>query len=502
MQRVWPLVAVLVVSGGACGAAPGQQTDLRAAALEGLRRAVSFFRSQVAVHGTYLWQYSEDLALREGEGVASATQGWVQPPGTPSVGEAFLDAYEATGDPFYLDAARETARGLTRGQLQSGGWTYPIEFDPAKRARFAYRDQAAGRGQNASTLDDDTTQAALRFLIRADRALGFKDAVVHDSVRYGIECLLKAQYPNGAWPQRWDKFPEPDKFPVKPAAFPETWPRTWPGNQQYGRFYTLNDNALVSTIQTLLEASRALAAPVPGNDLSNLASRCRTAAEKAGEFLLLAQMPEPQPAWAQQYDFDMHPVWARKFEPPAITGGESQAVLRMLLELYRQTGQAKYLAPIPRALEYLRRSCLPDGRLARFYELRTNRPLYFTRQYELTYDDTDLPTHYAFKVADGTAAIARAFERLKAGSPRTDSSPAPRQPVRPAAPSLAQVKTILAALDDRGRWVEQGRLRYHRAPDQPKRVIRTDTFIRNVKLLSRYLAATQPEALPQPDQTW
>src|SRR5210317_2163203 len=97
----------------------------------------------------------------------------------------------------------------------------------------------------------------------------------------------------------------------------------------------------------------------------------RDAAEKAGNFILLAQMPEPQPAWAQQYDFEMHPTWARKFEPPAVTGGESQGVLRTLLMLYRNTGESKFLEPIPRAIDYLRRSRLSDGRFARFYELES-----------------------------------------------------------------------------------------------------------------------------------
>src|SRR5690606_12204990 len=92
----------------------------------------------------------------------------------------------------------------------------------------------------------------------------------------------------------------------------------------------------------------------------------REAAERAGGFILLAQMPEPQPAWAQQYDAQMHPAWARKFEPPSVTGGESQGVLRILLKLYSETGDKKYLEPFPRALDYLRRSRLSDGRLARF----------------------------------------------------------------------------------------------------------------------------------------
>ena len=36
------------------------------------------------------------------------------------------------------------------------------------------------------------------------------------------------------------------------------------------------------------------------------------ALRKLGDFLILAQMPEPQPAWAQQYNYEMKPIWARE----------------------------------------------------------------------------------------------------------------------------------------------------------------------------------------------
>ena len=175
----------------------------------------------------------------------------------------------------------------------------------------------------------------------------------------------------------------------------------------------------------MLEAARVYEEP-----------RYRAAALRGGDFVLLAQMPDPQPAWAQQYDADMHPAWARRFEPPAVTGGESHGAMRILLHVYRETGDAKYLEPIPRALAYLRRSRLPDGRLARFYELETNRPLYFTKDYRLTYDDSDMPTHYAFKVGDRTDSIAREYERLRAGGPARPDDPAapPRPPAGGARP--------------------------------------------------------------------
>ena len=87
-----------------------------------LKKAVTFFQDKVSIEGGYLWRYSEDLSLREGETAATATQAWVQPPGTPSVGEALLAAFERTQDKYLLDSAVRTARALVKGQLASGGW--------------------------------------------------------------------------------------------------------------------------------------------------------------------------------------------------------------------------------------------------------------------------------------------------------------------------------------------------------------------------------------------
>jgi|GEM_PF-242887 len=477
-----PAVAsmALIVVIGVAGAAGADDGLLRRQAAETLRKASEFFCNRVATEGGYLWRYSEDLARREGEGKASAGTVWVQPPGTPSVGMVFLEAYRATGEEFYREAARKAGYCLVRGQLRSGGWDYRIEFDTAQRKRYAYRvdppDQRT-RQRNTSTLDDDTTQAAVRLLVRLDQALEFKDATIHETAQSALATLGAVQYPNGAWPQRFEGPPDGEKFPVRKAAYPESWSRTWPG-EKYAGYYTFNDNAIGDTIDVLFEAARVYGDP-----------RSRRAAEKGGDFILLAEMPEPQPAWAQQYDARMQPAWARKFEPPAVTGGESHGVMKTLLAVYRETGNRKYLEPIPRAIAYLRRSELPDGRLARFYELKTNRPLYFTRQYELTYSDADTPTHYAFKVSSGLDAIEREYRRLLAADSK-DLRPRPAPP--PAAPSprlAAQVKAAIAALDPQGRWVEEGRLRYHGPDDPARRIIDCGSFIRNVRVLSAYLAA-------------
>ena len=236
-----------------------------------------------------------------------------------------------------------------------------------------------------------------------DRELQFQDPAIHGAAEYALEHLLQAQFPNGAWPQRFSEPPRAEEYPVLQATYPETWSRTF-SKPSYAGYYTFNDNTIADMIATMLEAKQ-----IYGLDLY------QAAAEKAGDFIILAQMPDPQPAWAQQYDPQMHPAWARKFEPPAITGGESQGVMRVLMQLYRATGKRKYLEPIPRAIAYLRSATLPDGRLARFYELKTNKPLYFTTQYELTYEDNDLPTHYSFQVSSQLETIQRQYDQFGAG---------------------------------------------------------------------------------------
>jgi hypothetical protein len=448
-------------------------------AKKALRGAVQFFHSEVASFSGYLWRYSSDLMLREGEGKATETMIWVQPPGTPSVGQAYLDAYETAGEQLYLDAARDSARALLRGQLRSGGWSYHIEFDPAKRQRYGYRDVPKQKRQRQkTTLDDNTTQSAVHFLMRLDKILQFNDQKIHEAVTYALEAMLKAQFPNGGWYQWWDRYPSPasvEDYPVKAAGYPPEWPRTWQ-NDWTGRYF-INDNVMMDMIAIMLDAYE-----IYGNE------KYFESALKAGDFLILAQMPEPQPGWAQQYDHNMHPVWDRKFEPPAITGGESQSVLETLMLLYRKTGKKKYLVSVPRAILYFRKSQLPDGRLARFYELKTNKPLYFTKDYHLTYSSADMPTHYSFIIESRLDSIEAKYRLLLKTDP-SDLQTQSNEKTQRLSPALAaRARKIIDSLDKRGAWVEQGRLRSHKV--EPKSgIIDSRTFVNNVRTLCRFLSA-------------
>ncbi len=451
-----------------------QQNDsaLRDEALQALKRAASFYRAKVASHGGYVYYYSVDLTERWGEGEASPDTIFVQPPGTPTVGMAYLRAHAATGDRFYLDAAREAAEALVDGQLESGGWTQVIHFARPRRGRMGkYRKRRVG-SWNVSSLDDGQTQAALAMLIRADQALGFQHAEIHEAAAYGLDALLKAQFANGGFPQGWRAPVQPQ--PVRKARLPDYDWKTEGRVKNYWDYYTLNDNVAGTVCETLIVAHQVY------KDKKHLAALARL-----GDFLILAQMPDPQPGWCQQYNYEMVPMWARKFEPPAITGWESQDVMETLIKIARHTGRKKYLEPIAPALEYFTRKCLlPDGKIARYYELKTNKPLYMDKSYRLTYDDSSVPGHYGWKQPARFERIRKAYEAALKGQ----SAPGPR-----AARELeAAVRRIIKELDKDGRWITThagenlvGRPKFKRG----FRYISSDVFSRNIETLSEYIAS-------------
>ena len=468
-------------------------------------KAVSFMHSRAAVHGGFVYRYSADFRLREAEGIPGSDTIWIQPPGTPAVGDAMLEAYEATGDTSCLKAASDAALALSRTQLLSGGWDYSGHFDAEQRGQHAYQRSATGEllnpksnpssaagwhlwkqhkfKANYSTLDDDVTQSATRLLLRVDAALQTKDAEIHEAAQQAVKTLMAIQYSSGGWSTTFDALPSEtasaSMYPIKAASYPADWPRKWP--KDFTGCYVLNDNLHATAMRTLLLAKT---------------TESIAAAKRAGDFLLLAQMPDPQPAWAQQYDAEMHPCWSRAFEPTSISGRESQAVMWALLRLVEATGDKKYLAPIPRAVAYLKQSRLPNGKVARFYELQTNKPLYFVRGkggkgFEMSYDGRKASSNYGWEWDFEGEAIMAAHDALKRGD----------KPIYPKAeherwnlpPSDTDVDSILKAMSAEGAWLETEGDRGIMRDASGKKVspqggvIHSDTFVQNVRALSAWL---------------
>lgn len=432
-----------------------QETPTPDAVKAALRKATDYLVS-ISTEGGYLWWYSKDLKQRRGEETATDTQIWVQPPGTPSVGTVFLRAYLATKDEAHLAAALGAANALVRGQLESGGWSYVIEFDPKKRREWAYHVDSAASARdfkfrkNVTTFDDDNTQSALTFLMTfLDVATNLppeKLKPIRSALEFGLNRMIDAQYPVGAWPQRFDGQPyNPANHPVKPASIPADWPRHWP-RAEYGGFYTLNDNTQSDCIRTMLAAYRHT-----GDE------KFLQAAKRGGGFLILAQLPEPQPAWAQQYNYEMQPAWARAFEPPAVCTGESGGVVRTLGRLYLETGDKKFIQPIPAFIEWVRRSQLSPERWARLYELGTNKPIYGDRDGEIHYTLAEVSAErqrgYSWQGSFGLPETMEWCERLQREDREKMLKAERRRENQASRPNSRTVATILNCQEASGRWV-------------------------------------------------
>lgn len=435
-------------------------------ALEGLLRAATCFHDTLSCEGGYLWKYKADLSEQWGEQKATKTQIWVQPPGTPSVGLLLLSAWQVTGEQRYLDWARQAGYALATGQLASGGWDYWISFS-SEGALKHYRlsDSRAGKapriGQlNQSTFDDNTTQSALRLLMALDRALNQQDEKIHTAAQEGLKCLWSAQFRNGAWPQR---------FPLSPL--------------HYSRYATFNDNAMNDCLLVMLEA----AATYDDELWHSCALRC-------GDYILASQLPAPQAGWAQQYTDDGKPAPARWFEPAAVCSAVTARNLRTLLTLHSETADEKWLAPFPAALEWLRNSRLPNGKWARFYELRTNKPLYVTNDRKIINEYTDeVRPGYSWEGDWGIDSLELEYLQLlgelASGAWKQQrpfdftTPPAPRTYTPEQIAELAKkAETVLASLDEQGRWVREDGWIY------------SEDFLRNCQALLEYLGAVPAEA--------
>jgi len=276
-------------------------------------------------------------------------------------------------------------------------------------------------------------------------------------VRLGLAFLLEAQFPCGAWPQ-W--------YPLRGG---------------YHDYYTFNDNTINDCIRVLVDAHRQYgrAAYLAG-------------ARRGGDFIIASRLAEPQAGWAQQYSHDMKPAWARAFEPPAVCSAATARNIRTLVDLAVYTRDAKYLKPIPKALEWLERSKLKDGTWARLYELGTNKPIYGDRDRKVHYTLDEISeerrTGYSWQGGYGVASAAayyrnvtatglEAYAKQREAARKRKPSPAS---LAKREPSLApRARKAVDSLDAKGRWLDDdGR-------------IRCETFVRNMRALCDYVEAAE-----------
>ena len=452
---------------------PAVQTPDRAAILAAMKKAAAFMTDEVAVGGGYVWNVLPDFSRRWGELEASPTIIWVQPPGTATVGHAFLDAYHATGDEQFYEAAKSAADALVRGQHPRGGWNYVIDTageDSLRRwyetyGHNAWRMEEYHRFYGNATFDDAGTAEASQLLLRV--YLEKRERKYRAPLDKAIQFVLDAQYPNGGWPQR---------FPFVEGGGVH-------GHADYTPYITFNDDVAGENIEFLLYAHQALGS----ND-----RRLVDAIERGMDIYVKTQQPMPQPAWGLQHFPDtLKPAPARTIEPQAFATHTTATNIRSMIGFYRLTGDSKFLARLSEALDWLDQVRTPQNLIApgrthpTFILEGSNTPIYIHRrgsnitngQYYADANPTNLIVHYgSFRNLD-TAAIRREYEQaltldpaaLVAASPlkaRAGSLKLPRyftlrdvsvwdmsteaRRERPTSP--AKVAELVAGINARGYW--------------------------------------------------
>ncbi len=411
---------------------------------EAMLRAAEAFHG-LGYQGAYADGYSLDLQTRyrgrtRFDPWPDDQPDWVEtePPNGGWLGRALLRAFRATGDEYYLQMAEEIADALAGVQTETGGWRM--------RTRLS---QPHGPDTPAD-LDDNRSQSSILFLIELVDAGG--DERHRAPMQRGLQMLLDAQYPSGGWPQA---YPPPED------------------ENDLRRYHTINDSTIPDCMRTLLAAYRAF-----GNQ------EYLDAVTRGADWLLQVRLPGA--VWAQQYYDDFvtgplipnHPAPARWFEPMAITAGESGSVIRILTEVWLETGDDRYIEPFDEVIEWYERSRLDDGRWARFYELHTNRPLYATPDRVITHSDENLRPGYAWKGGWGDSAIQTARRAQELGR---DGMLAEREAVpddEAVQSRMERAREAIEAMDKRGFWIQGDR-------------IRTRAFNSNMGAMSAYLEALE-----------
>ena len=382
-------------------------------------RATQFMVEKVSMNGGYVWYYMPDFSRQWGEMEAYKTMIWLQHPGTISMGHLFLDAYRATGNEYYYQSAQKTANAIIWGQSNEGGWNYMIDFAGDRSMKQWYntigkngwRLEEFQHYYGNSTFDDDITSDAARFLLRM--YLEKLDPTYKPALEKAISFILKSQYSNGGWPQRY-----PLKYDFNKQGHPD-----------YTSFYTFNDDVIWENTHFLIQCYLSL-----GEE------RFLDPIRRGMDFYVISQ--DGCGAWGQQLNMSMETAGARTYEPAAFLPSTTCENAMLLLKFYQYTGDKKYIARIPDAIKWLEETKLPADQVdgyrdhSTFVEVGTNKAIYVHRKgsnvkygtYYVDYNDDNLLAHYGGKCRVQLDELKAEYKRLLVLLPEEATKDSPLKP--------------------------------------------------------------------------
>lgn len=274
--------------------------------------------------------------------------------------------------------ARQAANTVVEYQSKEGGWQ--------KNSDLLTPPQSPDELEHP-TIDNGATTTPMRFLALVVDATGepkYRQAFVR-----GLDYLFEAQYPNGGWPQ------------------------FYPLRKGYYSRITFNDNAMANVLTLLREVGEGRT-PY-GFVQQDRREKAQAAMDRGIDVILRTQIRQNGrlTGWCAQHDEKtLKPAWARTYEPPSLSGGETVDLVRFLMSIDEPSPEV--VDAIEGAVDWLRSVAIsgtridrirrPDGRTervavmdpdaplvwARFYELVTDRPLFLDRDSVYRYDFSEI----------------------------------------------------------------------------------------------------------------
>jgi PelA/Pel-15E family pectate lyase len=313
---------------------------------------------------------------------------------------------------FVSGEARAAADRVMTYQSEFGAWPKNVNL----LAEISPREmEDLQNSSNANPLDNNATTFPMQFLARVAHATG--DARYATSFLRGLDYLLDAQYENGGWPQYF------------------------PHRKGYYSHITFNDNAMMNVMFLLRDVASGIE-PYSFVDDERIA-KSGAAVNRGIGCILNTQIRQNGnlTGWAAQYDeVTLEPAWARAYEPPSLSGNETVAVVRFLMEIEHPTDED--IAAIEGAVAWLEKVAVhgfsyqhfiddsgredsrivaePDaGRLwARFYEFISNRPLFLGRdsvfRYSLDEVEQERRGQYGYYGDWAEKLLSREYPRWRA----------------------------------------------------------------------------------------
>jgi PelA/Pel-15E family pectate lyase len=317
---------------------------------------------------------------------------------------------------YQTDEAARISDQVILYQKENGGWEKNIDM-AAMLTQKEKADLAAKRNDiSETTIDNRATYTQVAFLAKVITASLLKTTAPTNFPRYkdafakGVDYLLAAQYENGGYPQY---------YPLKKG---------------YYTHITFNDDALIGVLRVLRDIARS------ENNYKFVDDERRKKADsavaRAIPLILKLQVVVNgrKTVWAQQYDeISLEPAWARKFEPPCLTSGESVGIVKFLMQ---EKPTPEIRSAIESAIDWFKANSLRGIRWerksgentvvkdasapllwARFYEIPTMKPIFVGRDSVTRYDVSQIEAErrngYAWYVESPRDLVEKDYPKWK-----------------------------------------------------------------------------------------